>query len=397
MAAQLRDPLRFGLFIPPIQSPGESPTLLLERNLELIEHCDRLGYHEAWIGEHHSGGWELISAPELFIATAAERTRHIRLGTGVNSLAYHQPLVLADRIVLLDHLTRGRIMMGIGPGSLASDAIAMGIEPTETRRMAEEGLEAIIALLAGDGPVTRETDWFTLRDARLHLAPYQHPRFPISVAAAISPSGPRLAGRFGLGMLSVGAASPAGIEVLANLWQVAEEMAAVHGQQVRREEWAVCGALYVADTVAEARRDMRRGLMEWREYMGSLSGMPIDLSISDLDQAVDELNEGKFAVIGTPELAIAHIEDLLERTGGFGSFLLTIGDWGGREGQLRSIDLIARKVIPHFAGQLRPPQEAWAELKADAAMLKATTIAAQAKAAERHAAEQAATKAQRTG
>ena len=390
-------PLRFGLFIPPIQSPGESPTLLLERNLELIQHCDRLGYHEAWVGEHHSGGWELIAAPELFIATAAERTRHIRLGTGVNSLAYHHPLVLADRIVLLDHLTRGRIMMGIGPGSLASDAIAMGIEPTETRRMAEEGLEAILALLAGDGPVTRETDWFTLRGARLHVAPYQHPRFPISVAAAISPSGPRLAGRFGLGMLSVGAASPAGLAVLANLWQVAEEVAAEHGQQVRRDEWAVCGALHIADTVEEARRDMRRGLMEWREYMGSLSGMPIDLSISDVDQAVDEMNEGKFAVIGTPEMAIAHIEGLLEQTGGFGSFLLTIGDWGGRDGQLRSAELVARKVIPHFSGQLIAPREAWAEMKVDAASLKATIQAAQAKAAERHLAEKATRTAGRSG
>lgn len=380
-------PLRFGLFIPPIQSPGESPTLLLERNLELIQHCDRLGYDEAWIGEHHSGGWELISAPELLIATAAERTRHIRLGTGVNSLAYHHPLILADRLVLLDHLTRGRIMMGIGPGSLASDAIAMGIEPRETRRMAEEGLEAILALLACDGPVTRETDWFRLRGAQLHVAPYQHPRFPISVAAAISPSGPRLAGRFGLGMLSVGAASPAGIEVLASLWSVAEELAAEHGQAVRREEWAVCGALYVADSVEEARRDLRRGLMEWREYMGSLSGMPIDLSITDVDQAIDELNEGRFAVIGTPEMAIAHIEGLLEQSGGFGSFLLTIGDWGGREGQLRSTELVARKVIPHFAGQLRRPREAWAEMKRDAAGLKATIQGAQALAAERHAAE----------
>ena len=113
-------PLRCGLFIPPIPSPGESPTLLLERNLELIQHCARLGYHEAWIGEHHSGGWEIIAAPELFIATAAKRTRHIRLGTGVNSLACHHPLILADGIVLLDHLTCGRIMMGIGPGSLAA-------------------------------------------------------------------------------------------------------------------------------------------------------------------------------------------------------------------------------------------------------------------------------------
>ena len=382
--------MRFGLFIPPIQSPGESPTLLLERNLELIQHCDRLGYHEAWVGEHHSGGWEIISAPELFLATAAERTRHIRLGTGVNSLAYHHPHILLDRLILLDHLTRGRMMMGIGPGSLASDAIAMGIEPSETRRMAEEGLEAMMALLANDGPVTRETDWFTMRDATLHVLPYQQPHFPISVAAAISPSGPRLAGRHGLGMLSVGAASPAGIEVLANLWQVAEEMAAENGKHVSRDEWAVCGALYVADTFEEARRDMRHGLMEWREYMGSLSGMPIDLSITDVNEAVDELIESKFAVIGTPADAIRHIENLEEKSGGFGSFLLTIGDWGGREGQLRSTDLIARKVIPHFNGQLAAPQQAWKTMKAGAAELKATIQNAQAKATERHAAEQAA-------
>jgi limonene 1,2-monooxygenase len=386
----LSQPLRFGLFIPPIQSPGESPTLLLERNLELIQHCDRLGYHEAWIGEHHSGGWEIIAAPELFIATAAERTRHIRLGTGVNSLAYHQPLVLADRLVLLDHLTRGRIMMGIGPGSLASDAIAMGIEPGETRRMAEEGLEAIMALLAYDGPVTRETDWFTLRNAQLHLRPYQHPRFPISVAAAISPSGPRLAGRFGLGMLSVGAASPAGMAVLANLWSVAEEMAAENGKTVSRDEWAVCGALYIADSMDDARRELRHGLMEWREYMGSLSGMPMDLSITDVDEAIDEMNESKFALIGTPQMAIDHIEWLLEQSGGFGSFLLTIGDWGGREGQLRSTEQIARKVIPHFSGQLARPRDSWAEMKAGAAELKQTIINAQLLAAERHAAERAA-------
>jgi len=382
--------MRFGLFIPPIQSPGESPTLLIERNLELIQHCDRLGYHEAWVGEHHSGGWEIISAPELFLATAAERTRHIRLGTGVNSLAYHHPHILLDRLILLDHLTRGRMMMGIGPGSLASDAIAMGIEPSETRRMAEEGLEAMMALLANDGPVTRETDWFTMRDATLQVQPYQRPHFPISVAAAISPSGPRLAGRHGLGMLSVGAASPAGIEVLANLWQVAEDVAAEHGKQMRRDEWAVCGALYVADTFEEARRDMRHGLMEWREYMGSLSGMPIDLSITDVNEAVDELIESKFAVIGTPADAIRHIENLEEKSGGFGSFLLTIGDWGGRDGQLRSTELIARKVIPHFNGQLAAPQQAWKTMKAGAAELKATIQNAQAKATERHAAEQAA-------
>ena len=109
--------MRFGIFLAPFHPAGENPTLALERDLELIAHLDRLGYDEAWIGEHHSAGSEIIASPEIFIATAAERTRHIRLGTGVTSVAYHNPLWVAERMVLLDHLTRGRTMLGLGPGS----------------------------------------------------------------------------------------------------------------------------------------------------------------------------------------------------------------------------------------------------------------------------------------
>src|SRR4029077_18305313 len=114
-----------------------NPTLALHRDLELIEYLDQLGYHEAWIGEHHSAGSELIASPEVFIAAAAERTKHIKLGTGVNSLPYHHPLILADRIVMLDHLTEGRMMFGVGPGQLTSDASMLGIDPGEQRRMME--------------------------------------------------------------------------------------------------------------------------------------------------------------------------------------------------------------------------------------------------------------------
>ncbi len=122
-------PLRFGIFMPPMHKTGVNPTLALHRDLELIEHLDRLGYAEAWIGEHHSAGIELIASPEVFIAAAAERTKHIKLGTGVNSLPYHHPFILADRIVMLDHLTRGRMMFGAGPGQLTSDAAMLGIDP----------------------------------------------------------------------------------------------------------------------------------------------------------------------------------------------------------------------------------------------------------------------------
>ena len=118
MANQPAHKMRFGAFIAPFHALDENPTLALERDLELIEWMDRLGYDEAWIGEHHSGGFEIIASPEVFIAFAAARTQNIRLGTGVSSLAYHQPFINADRINQLDHMTRGRVMFGVGPGSL---------------------------------------------------------------------------------------------------------------------------------------------------------------------------------------------------------------------------------------------------------------------------------------
>jgi alkanesulfonate monooxygenase SsuD/methylene tetrahydromethanopterin reductase-like flavin-dependent oxidoreductase (luciferase family) len=156
----------FGVFLGPWHRAGQDPTLALERDLELIALLDALGYTEAWIGEHHSAGWEIIADPAVFIAAAAQRTRHIRLGTGVTSLPYHHPLMVADRMVLLDHLTRGRVMLGVGPGSLPSDAFMMGIDPMTQRERMEESLEAIVALLTSPERVTRSTEWFELRDRR---------------------------------------------------------------------------------------------------------------------------------------------------------------------------------------------------------------------------------------
>jgi limonene 1,2-monooxygenase len=351
-------PLRFGVFMAPFHPVGQNPTLALERDLQLLEHLDRLGFDEAWIGEHHSGGYELIAAPDIFIAAAAARTRRIRLGTGVLSLPYHHPLIVADRMVLLDHLTRGRAMLGVGPGQLISDALMLGIEPEQQRRRLEQSLEAILELLGADAPVTRETDWFQLRGARLQLRPYTHPRFEVAVAATVSPAGPSLAGRHGLGMLSVAATSPAGFEVLARHWSIVEEQARLSGAVVDRAAWRMMCPMHLAESEAQARANVAHGLRAVFDYLRHVVPFPPS-SARNVDEAVDELNDSGIAVVGTAEMAIAQIERLERQAGGFGCVLLLGADLADWPATLRSFELFAERVLPHFQGQLERPRASY--------------------------------------
>src|SRR5436305_7752566 len=163
--------LRSGIFMAPFHNNDENPRLSIERDLELLEHLDRLNYHEAWIGEHHSGGFELIACPEMFIAAAAQRTRHIRLGTGVVSLPYHNPFMLADRMVQLDHMTRGRAMFGVGPGALVHDALKIGIDPSDQRQMMEESFDVVVRLMKGV-LVSKMHVWFNINYANMQCCLY---------------------------------------------------------------------------------------------------------------------------------------------------------------------------------------------------------------------------------
>ena len=363
-------PLNFGVFITPFHPTGQSPTVALEYDLERTVALDRLGYDEVWFGEHHSGGYELIACPEVFIAAAAERTKHIRLGTGVVSLPYHHPLMVADRWVLLDHLTRGRVMFGAGPGALPSDAYMMGIDPVEQRRMMQESLEAIMALFrAGpDERVDRHSDWFTLRDAALHIRPYTWPYPEISTAAMVSPSGPRLAGTLGTSLLSLSMSVPGGYAALENAWQIVVDQAAkVDRPEPDRTHWRVLGIVHLADTREQAIDDCTYGLQDFADYFGAAGFVPLSNDVDEASQSPREFVADYAAMgnccIGTPDDAIAYISDLLERSGGFGTFLMLGHDWAGPRATLHSYELFARKVMPHFKGQLRAAEASheWAK------------------------------------
>jgi limonene 1,2-monooxygenase len=347
--------LNFGIFLAPFHRLGDNPTLGLARDLELIERLDQLGFDEAWIGEHHSAGWETIASPEIMIGGALQRTRHIRLGSGVTSLPYHHPFLVAQRFVQLDHMSRGRIMLGCGPGALVSDATMMGIEAKDQRRRMEESLAAIMALLACDGPVTMKTDWFELRDARLHLAPYSHPRFPISVASSTTPSGAMAAARHGLGLISLGAGLPGGPQKLAEQWRMAEAEAARHGKAMDRANWRLVVNLHCAEDDATALAQVRIGeRLETEAYFGETLGRPPTRTEDPLG---DGLRAGT-TLVGSPETVAEGIQRLLGFTeGGAGGVLFRSHEWADRAQTLNSYELFARWVMPRFQGSLRMPTE----------------------------------------
>jgi limonene 1,2-monooxygenase len=347
------DHLGFGIFLAPFHPVGQNPTLALERDLQLIEHLDELGFNEAWVGEHHSAGYEIIASPEVFIAAAAARTSHIKLGTGVSSLPYHHPLMLADRLSLLDHLTRGRLLIGVGPGALPSDAFMMGIDPAKQRDMMEEALEAILALFRSEEPIDRMTSWFTLRQARLQLRPYQRPHPEVAVAAQVSPAGPRAAGRFGLSLLSIGATSAGGFDVLGSHWNVMEERAEEFNTIVDRTKWRLVGPMHLADTKEQAIKDVEFGLAHWMDYFQRVAALPLAPDATNHASMVEALNASGMAVIGTVEDAIAQIERLQVQSGGFGSFLFMAHEWANTQATRHSYELVARYVLPRFQGSAR--------------------------------------------
>jgi limonene 1,2-monooxygenase len=345
--------MKFGIFLAPFHKPGINPTLALEQDLELIQWLDRCGYDEAWCGEHHSAGSEISASPEIFIAVASQRTRTIRLGTGVVSVSYHNPLWVAERIVQLDHLTRGRVMLGVGPGSLPTDGIMVGITQADTRRLLDEGLDVIMRLLKGTEPVTFKNDRWDLRDARLHLRPYSNPLFDITVPAVASPTGAKLAGRHGIGMLSIGATTAAGFDALALHWNIVEEEARHHGRAVDRSKWRLVGLVHCAETMDQAYRDVEYGIEQWFHYFQDVAAFPqMAVPGSNVKEMIAFVNESGFGAIGTPDMCRQQIDRLWKQSnGGFGSYLMLAHNWANFDATRRSYELIAREVFPHFQGQ----------------------------------------------
>src|SRR5216684_2022683 len=326
--------LRFGVFLAPFHKPGINPTLALQNDLDLVAWLDRLGYDEAWFGEHHSAGTEISASPEIMIAVAAERTRHIKLGTGVVSLSYHNPLWVAERIVLLDHLTRGRAMFGAGPGSLPTDGIMIGVPQSETRELLEQSLNVIMRLLAGDEPVTFKN----------------------------------------------------------HRWDLLGEEARVHGKTVDRSNWRLVGPMHCAETKEQAVADVQYGIEHWFRYFQAVAAFPQMAVLGDsAAEMIDFINQSGLGVIGTPEECAAQIDRLVKQSnGGFGCYLLLGHNWANPQATAKSFELIARHVMPHFQGQAQSTLDSAERARAARPELAGLHAKAVEAAGERYAKERGA-------
>ena len=345
--------MRFGAFLAPHHPIAENPMLQLQSDLEFVQHLDNLGFDEFWCGEHHSTGWEVIASPELFLAAAAERTQRIKLGTGVISLPYHHPFMVAQRLVQLDYQSRGRVIFGSGPGALPSDAHTLGLDPMLLRSRQDEAIGIIKRLFSGER-FSYESEWFTLRDAKLQLRPLQE-NMEFVVASTFTPSGMTLSGKYETGVISIGGMASQGLKSLARQWEFAEESALKHGTAIDRKNWRILMSWHIAESRDQAREEAKDGLLIHNNEYTTRALRPDDGQIfKTADEAVDAVAFSGVgnAVIGTPDDLINKIQEMIDVTGGFGAVIGFAHDWANRENTKKSWDLVARYVIPEINSML---------------------------------------------
>jgi limonene 1,2-monooxygenase len=222
-----------------------------------------------------------------------------------------------------------------------------------------------MALLRAEGPVTMETDWFKLQEARLQLPSFTRPHIPVAVAAIFTPSGPTAAGTHGIGILSVGGFDSEGF---ARTWQWAEEAAAQSGRQVNRADWRVVAPIHIAETREQAMADVRHGFRH-RAYFGDRgepgegNGGIVGAALGLAGATIEEAMERGSVIVGSPDDACEAIVRIQERSGGFGGLMGLAHEWASPDRTIRSYELLARYVAPQFQGLLNPLYESvnWVE------------------------------------
>jgi alkanesulfonate monooxygenase SsuD/methylene tetrahydromethanopterin reductase-like flavin-dependent oxidoreductase (luciferase family) len=368
-------PMRYGMFIMPFHSPKKPLAQCYDEDLELIVQAEELGFTEFWIGEHHTMKYENIVMPEIFIGRALGETRRIRLGPAPACLNQHHPAHVASRLAFLDHLSKGRLNLCFGAGSVTADQELYGAEPKNAAEMVDESLDMILKLWSSDPPYEIEGKYWKISlkktvDQETGIGfihkPLQRPHPPIAIPG-MSRNSPsmRLAGRRGyqpFGHCLITA------NVLADLWKTYEEGAQAAGRQPNRADWKIARAIFLADTTKEARQRARtNSLGQNFEYIGRLFDKGLgrklykrDLAMSDAACNMDFLMEEQI-VAGDVDEVLRRLLRMMEETGSFGTLVLMSYDWDDKKSWLHSMTLFAQELMPALnaaVGAVKGPAQA---------------------------------------
>ncbi len=359
--------MKFSVFMMPLHHPSENPTLAFRRDIALIHLADALGFDEFYIGEHHSGGWETMPAPEMALAMAAANAQRIRLGTSVFSAPFHHPFHLAERMCFLDHLTYGRAILGVGPCSLTTDKRLFNLADPALYAMLHEAIDVIVRLLEADEPISHKGEHWQFQDMRLQLRSFQRPRLPLAMPSAATPKNLELIGRHGMIWMSPAGKAGRGGLSSTDRWSIVERGAREAHRTANRDNWRLVTYMYLAESANQAWDDARAGIMQETEYMSAI-GLR-HLFQQHPEQAFEQFTPESIVaqrdwVIGTPDDAIAWIERKLKETGGFGGVMLTAHEWTEFAKIERSLELFARYVMPRFTGYNATYLDEWQRIQA---------------------------------
>ena len=356
--------MKFSMFMMPSHHPADNPALAFQRDIGLIHLADELGFDEAFIGEHHSGGWETMPAPEMALSMAAAKAHRIRLGTSVFSAPFHHPFYLAERMAFLDHLTRGRAILGVGPCSLVTDKILFNVEETSLYPMLHEAVDVIVRLLESEEPVSHQGEYWQFEDMQLQLRSFQQPRLPLAMPSAATPANLEMIGRNNMIWMSpTGKNRP---NARKN-WEIVEKGARDAGRIADRDNWRIATYMYLSDSVEKAWDEVREGILREAEYFSAigLRGHYAEYEGQPFSEFTPEsCADRRDWVIGTPDDAIDWLEAKMEETGGFGGLLLHSPEWTNRHKWERSMEMFARYVIPHFQGHSQTFKSEWDKVQA---------------------------------
>jgi limonene 1,2-monooxygenase len=363
--------MKYAFFMMPLHLPTENPSLAFQRDIDLINYVESLGYDEFYIGEHHTAAWETIPSPEMILAKASATATNITLGTSVTSLPFHHPFNVAERFVFLDHLTRGRAVLGVGPSSLPTDVQLYNIPPQDLNPMMQESVEIIVKLLESDDPVTYEGKYWTIRDMALQYKSYRQPRLKLATASIGSERSLEMAAKYEMILFSIAAGGPPNAVPISEQWPKIEAYGEKHGTHPTRDDWRIVTYVHLADTREEAWDQARKGMVrDVHDYFYTIN-TPIGWLIHP-DQDPETLSAEDIVakrrwIIGTPEDAIEEIQAMYDETGGFGGLMIGTHEWVPQAQIEYSLELFARYVMPHFRGHTQPLVRAWERTIADRA------------------------------